>query len=412
MTRTHRFAAALAAGLLVSAAASAQPAPPDLSARLERIAQALDLGADQRAALGSITDRYTDADRPALWTAAADVEAVLTDAQVEALRTRVQDRREARPARTGRGGERARPARRGRTGQGRMGRGGRPDRAGQARPARDRQGDRADRLTDAQRRDVREVREAYRPRFEALRASFEDGSLSDEAFAVQSRALREAVADDLRSVLPADVVARFDARKTRREAEREAREQALGLTAGQRSALAALRPAPSRPARDERPSREQMRERRESARAGIDAVLTTDQRDVLTLHRALSAGGRGRMGRGGAGRAGRASEAAPLAPAVSALQTDDAPTALAIDAVSPNPAAGRVRLAYAVPEGGAVRLEVFDVRGRRVLEQSVRAPGAGRYDAALDVGDLVPGVYLVRVTAGGAAAEGRFTVAR
>ena len=432
MTRTHRFAVALAAGLLVSATASAQPARPagghaDLGARLDRIATALDLGADQRAALDAVADRYADADRPALWQAAADVEAVLTDAQVEALRAQVRDRLEA--LRDGRGGDRARPGRRDRAGQGRAGRGGRPGRAGQGRPAQDRQGDRAGRLSDEQREAVREVREAYRPRFEALRASFRDGDLSAGAFAVQRRALREALGDDLRAVLPAETVARFDDREARREAEREAREQALGLTAEQRDALAALRldrlreaaarPAPtSRPARGERPTREerqarseQVRERREAVRAEIDAILTTDQRDVLDLHRALAAGGRGRMGRGGRSGGGRAAEAAPPT-AAPALQADDAPTALSVDAVSPNPAAGRIRLAYAVPEGGAVRLEVFDVRGRRVMEQSAQAPGAGRYDAALDVGDLVPGVYLVRVTAGGAAAEGRFTVAR
>ena len=398
MTRTHRFAVALAAGLLVAAASSAQPArpaPPDLGARLDRIATALDLGADQRAALAAIADRYADADRPALWRAAADAEGVLTDAQVEALRAQIQDRREARPER---GGDRARPGR---------------------RPARDHQGGRPVRLTETQREAVREVREAYRPRFEALRASFRDGTLSAEAFAAERRALRDGLGNDVRAVLPTEAVARLDARQARRDAEREAREQALGLTAEQRDALQALRldrlrDAADRPARDGRPTagerqalRERTRERRRAARAEADAILTTDQRDVLTLHRALAP--RSPRRRGGAGRT---PGAAPLGAPDVGLRAGDAPAALSISAVSPNPGAGRVRLAYTVPEGGAVRLEVFDVRGRRVLERTARAPGAGRYDAALDVGDLVPGVYLVRVTSGGAAAEGRFTVAR
>ena len=108
MTRPRRLAVALAAGLLVSAAASAQPARPagpDLGARLDRIATALDLGADQRAALDDVAARYADADRPALWLAAADLEGVLTDAQVASLRDRLDSRREGR---AGRGGDRAR----------------------------------------------------------------------------------------------------------------------------------------------------------------------------------------------------------------------------------------------------------------------------------------------------------------
>ena len=248
---------------------------------------------------------------------------------------------------------------------------------------------------------------------EALRASFDAGDLTAEAFAAERRALRDALRADVRAVLPADVAERLDDRADRRRAEREARAQVLALTDEQRGALRALRldrPGRDRADRNERPTAEERRARHEqvrAARAEAAAVLTTDQRDVIFLHRLLTPRP-ARRGRAG----GRTGEAAPPAPATGALQSSDAPSVLSVDAVAPNPSAGRVRVVYAVPEGGAVRLEVFDVRGRRVLERSEQAAGAGRYTATLDVGDLGPGVYLVRVTADGAAAEVRFTVAR
>ena len=389
----RRAALALAAGLLVSAA-SAQPSPrgpAGLDARLDQLATALDLGADQRAALADVAARYADADRPALWSAASGVERVLTDAQVADLRVRLDARREARAdrARAGRRGDRARPAR------GERG----------ARPARGDRRERGERPTDEQREAVQAVRERYRPRAEALRAAFDAGEITAETFAAERRALRDAARADVRAALPADLRDRLDDRADRREAEREARAQALGLTDEQRDALRALRldrPG-DRADRSERPTAEE----RQARRAEAAAILTTDQRDVLFLHRVLAA----RPGRA-ARRGGRTGAATPLTPEVGALRATDAPAALVVESVSPNPAAGRVRVAYAVPEGGAVRLDVFDVRGRRVLGRSVQAGGAGRQTATLDVGDLGPGVYVVRVTAGGATAESRLTVAR
>lgn len=106
-------------------------------------------------------------------------------------------------------------------------------------------------------------------------------------------------------------------------------------------------------------------------------------------------------------RGGRS--AAPLAPGAS---LSAAPAALAIESVSPNPSGGRVRVAFATPDDGPVQVEVFDVRGRLVVEETVTGRGAGRHAVALGSDGLVPGVYLVRVTSGGASAESRFTVAR
>lgn len=73
-------------------------------------------------------------------------------------------------------------------------------------------------------------------------------------------------------------------------------------------------------------------------------------------------------------------------------------------------AQGRVR--YAVPAGGTVRLAVYDALGREVAVLQDGDRGAGTYEAALDAGALAPGVYILRLTTGGATLIQRLTVAR
>ena len=106
------FRVALAAALpLFAAAAAAQPAPrvlPDVPARIAALAPRLALTPDQQARLDGVAARYAgQTDAAALWAAAADVQALLTDAQTTALAERRAGRREgARDgARAGRRGE-------------------------------------------------------------------------------------------------------------------------------------------------------------------------------------------------------------------------------------------------------------------------------------------------------------------
>ena len=85
--------AALAAALpLFAAAAVAQPAPralPDVPARVAALAPRLALTPDQQARLDGVAARYAgQTDPAALWAAAADVQALLTDAQTTALAER------------------------------------------------------------------------------------------------------------------------------------------------------------------------------------------------------------------------------------------------------------------------------------------------------------------------------------
>ena len=68
----------------------------------------------------------------------------------------------------------------------------------------------------------------------------------------------------------------------------------------------------------------------------------------------------------------------------------------------PNPARGRLSVAFTLPDVGPARLEVLDVAGRKILERELRGMGAGPHVVDLgEDGALPPGVYAVRVHAGG-----------
>lgn len=74
----------------------------------------------------------------------------------------------------------------------------------------------------------------------------------------------------------------------------------------------------------------------------------------------------------------------------------------ALDPVRPNPARGGVlTVHFVLPSAAPARLELLDVRGRRVAGREVGSLGAGRH--ALDLGEgrrLAPGLYWVRLQQG------------
>ena len=71
-----------------------------------------------------------------------------------------------------------------------------------------------------------------------------------------------------------------------------------------------------------------------------------------------------------------------------------------IDALYPNPFAARATLRYSTDRPAPVRVELFDVLGRRVAlsEEGTRSPG--RYSIQVNGQKLAPGLYVVRLTAG------------
>ena len=73
---------------------------------------------------------------------------------------------------------------------------------------------------------------------------------------------------------------------------------------------------------------------------------------------------------------------------------------------APNPTAGALRLAVTVPQAGALHAEAFDALGRLVWAHASDA-AAGPSELAVDAGAWAPGVYVVRVQAGGEVATAR-----
>lgn len=101
----------------------------------------------------------------------------------------------------------------------------------------------------------------------------------------------------------------------------------------------------------------------------------------------------------------------------------EGPLALAGDtpqlhAPAPNPArAGDVRLSWSQPRAADVRLDVYDVTGRRVVRLADKAMTAGDHAVTWtgrnDAGDRVaPGVYLVRFTGDGVVRTTKVTLTR
>jgi hypothetical protein len=77
---------------------------------------------------------------------------------------------------------------------------------------------------------------------------------------------------------------------------------------------------------------------------------------------------------------------------------------------APNPVRSRARVRYAVPEDREVRLQVYDVLGRRVETVAGADAEAGRNEVQLSVEGLSSGVYVLRLEAGEAVRTQRLTV--
>jgi glycosidase len=84
----------------------------------------------------------------------------------------------------------------------------------------------------------------------------------------------------------------------------------------------------------------------------------------------------------------------------------------ALDAVFPNPTAGRATVRYTLDATADVRLDAYDVLGRRVATLAEGPQAAGAHEAAFDTAGLPAGIYVLRLSAGAQTATARVTVAR
>ncbi|MFT4605738.1 MAG: beta-glucanase (GH16 family) [Rhodothermales bacterium] len=88
------------------------------------------------------------------------------------------------------------------------------------------------------------------------------------------------------------------------------------------------------------------------------------------------------------------------------------PRTLALQRPYPNPTSGPVQLSYDLDEPGTATVQLFDVLGRQVLPPSKDFRAPGRHWLNLDLSQLSPGVYFVRLDAAGATRTQRVVVSR
>jgi subtilisin-like proprotein convertase family protein len=110
--------------------------------------------------------------------------------------------------------------------------------------------------------------------------------------------------------------------------------------------------------------------------------------------------------------------AGPADSTVTAAVGEPTPTALALSPVTPNPSRGNgAAIRFGLPRPGAASLALYDVSGRRVRSLVEGALEAGvhvcRWNGRDDSGrPLSPGIYLVRLRAGGSQLTQRMVVIR
>ena len=295
----------------------------DLAARLSTD---LNLSTQQAEAINSLVAVSGD-ERPEpghLWTVAAELQKTLTDEQKATLFETVEQR-------TAEFAEGMRGRRFNRDGQGR-----RFNQDGQSRRF-NRQGEKGLgflNLTSEQQEQMKALREANREEMQALMEARQDGSLPQDDLREQAKALREAHQEEMQALLTdeqkatleekrGERKARSDERKEafgeRREEGLEARNEALGLTADQEAALAAMREEHQAERKalvekiragnlDREAVKAEFEAAREANKAALAEILTPEQIEMAEIHDALVGGlalrRAGRRGPRGFGRAG------------------------------------------------------------------------------------------------------------
>ena len=80
----------------------------------------------------------------------------------------------------------------------------------------------------------------------------------------------------------------------------------------------------------------------------------------------------------------------------------NAPFAFTVGSSYPNPTSAKATISFALPDGyaGAVKLELFDIAGRKVATPLDDSLNAGEHNVDISTSNLANGVYLYKLTAG------------
>ena len=148
-----------------------------------------------------------------------------------------------------------------------------------------------------------------------------------------------------------------------------------------------------------------------------DAILAADQ--VLyggahheTLWHAFARRGLGLSANQGSANSNADNVAAFDVPIFTTAVSEAPGPAPTLHAVAPNPVRDAAEVAFTLGAAGPVRIVVVDARGREVAVLADAARPAGAHRLRLDAGAFAPGVYVVRLTAGGQSQARMFTVVR
>ena len=97
---------------------------------------------------------------------------------------------------------------------------------------------------------------------------------------------------------------------------------------------------------------------------------------------------------------------------VVSVENGGLPTAFKLEQNFPNPFNPSTTISYSIPERGLVRLEVFDLLGRRVATLLNETQEAGRHSVTFRPEGLASGVYIYRLEARGVSAAGKMLLLR
>jgi Spy/CpxP family protein refolding chaperone len=271
-------------------------ADAELGSAIDELTQDIGLSDDQRAPIQELVANGRDrAGEPgAAWYAAAELQGILTSEQIAELDSRMANTRDRIGMKHGERSEmRARDGGHARDGAGSFGRmsGGAHGYAGLE-------------LTEEQRTQIRAVLESHQAELDALREELRSGDLSREEMRSRAESVHEAIRAKIEPLLTQEQrdqlqeresrfeehrVASGEHRETaleRREAQHAAMVDALELTDAQIEVLDAL--GAGRSGGSARAGDESRSEIHEAHRAAMAEVLTEEQQEIVTLHRALA----------------------------------------------------------------------------------------------------------------------------